>query len=257
VRFASLGSGSKGNATVIESNNTRVLIDCGFNRKHTRLRLQELELDLHDLDAVLVSHEHSDHAKGVVLVCESINKPFYATYGTARSAGWLNHPLWRCIDGNESFKIDDLSIHVVVVPHDSQEPVQFVVSDAQYKVGVLSDLGSLTTHVIDAYQNCHGLLLEANHDLQLLQQGPYPPALKRRVAGDHGHLNNQQAADLLSRLIWSGTQHVLASHISDKNNSLELVKKEFAQVLECDWQEVDAAIQGESTGWRQLTNDVE
>ncbi|HCM06588.1 MAG TPA: MBL fold metallo-hydrolase [Oceanospirillales bacterium] len=257
MRFASLGSGSKGNATVIESNNTRVLIDCGFNRKHTRLRLQELDLDLRDLDAILVSHEHSDHAKGVVLVCESINKPFYATYGTARSAGWLSHPLWRCIDGNESFKIDELSIHVVVVPHDSQEPVQFVVSDAQYKVGVLSDLGSLTPHVIDAYQNCHGLLLEANHDLQLLQQGPYPPALKRRVAGDYGHLNNQQAADLLSRLIWSGTQHVLASHISDKNNSLELVKKEFAKVLECDWQEIDAAIQGESTGWRHLTNDVE
>lgn len=252
MRFASLGSGSKGNATVIESNNTRILIDCGFNRKHTRLRLQELSLDLSDLDAILVSHEHSDHAKGVILVSESINKPFYATYGTARSAGWLDHSLWRCIDGGETFVIDDLSIQTVVVPHDSQEPVQFVVSNDQYKVGVLSDLGSLTPHVIDAYQNCHGLLLEANHDLQLLQQGAYPPALKKRVAGDYGHLNNQQAADLLSRLLWSGTQHVLASHISDKNNNLELVKKEFAQVLGCDWQDVDAAIQGQSTGWRQL-----
>ena len=89
--------------------------------------------------------------------------------------------------------------------------------------------------------------------LRLLQQGSYPPALKRRVAGDYGHLNNQQAADLLSRLLWPGIQHVLASHISDKNNSLDLVKKEFAQVLACDWQEVDAAIQGQSTGWRELT----
>ena len=94
MRFASLGSGSKGNATVIESGETRILIDCGFNRKHTRLRLQELSLDLADLDAVLVSHEHSDHAKGVVLVCESIDKPFYATYGTARSAGWIDNHLW-------------------------------------------------------------------------------------------------------------------------------------------------------------------
>ncbi|MBL4796539.1 MAG: MBL fold metallo-hydrolase [Oleispira sp.] len=252
MRFASLGSGSKGNATVIESKNTRILIDCGFNRKHTRLRLQELSLELSDLDAILVSHEHSDHAKGVVLVSESINKPFYATYGTARSAGWLDHPLWHCIDGDELFVIDDLSIQTVVVPHDSQEPVQFVVSNDQYKVGVLSDLGSLTPHVIDAYQNCHGLLLESNHDLQLLQQGAYPPALKKRVAGDHGHLNNQQAADLLSRLLWPGIQHVLASHISEKNNNIELVKKEFAQVLGCDWQDVDAAIQGQSTGWRQL-----
>jgi phosphoribosyl 1,2-cyclic phosphodiesterase len=252
VRFASLGSGSKGNATVIDSGESRILIDCGFNRKHTRLRLQELSLELADLDAILVSHEHSDHAKGVVLVCESIDKPFYATYGTARSAGWIDHPLWRCIDSHDVFQINDLKIRTVVVPHDSQEPVQFVVANEQWQVGVLSDLGSLTPHVIDAYQNCHGLLLEANHDLQLLQQGPYPPALKRRVAGNHGHLNNQQAADLLSRLIWPGMQHILASHISDKNNQLELVQKEFAQVLDIDWQQVDAAIQGESTGWREL-----
>jgi phosphoribosyl 1,2-cyclic phosphodiesterase len=255
VRFASLGSGSKGNATVIDSGKSRILIDCGFNRKHTKLRLQELSLELTDLDAILVSHEHSDHAKGVVLVCEFINKPFYATFGTARSAGWLEHPLWRCIDSHEKFQINDLKIHTVVVPHDSQEPVQFVVENEQFRVGVLSDLGSLTPHIISAYQNCHGLLLEANHDLQLLQQGPYPPALKRRVAGDYGHLNNQQAADLLSRLLWPGVQHVLASHISDKNNQLELVQKEFAQVLNCPWQKVDAAIQGQSTGWRQLVTD--
>ena len=255
MRFASLGSGSKGNATVVESNSTRILIDCGFNRKHTRLRLQELSLDLSDLDAILVSHEHGDHAKGVVLVCESINKPFYSTYGTARAAGWLDHSLWRCINGGESFVINDLSIQTVVVPHDSEEPIQFVVSSDEYKVGVLSDLGSLTPHVIDAYQNCHGLLLEANHDLQLLQQGSYPPALKMRVAGDHGHLNNQQAADLLSRLLWPGLQYVLASHISDKNNNIELVQKEFAQVLDCDWLDVDAAVQGKSTGWRQLKSD--
>ncbi len=252
MRFASLGSGSKGNATVINSGDACVLIDCGFNRKHTRLRLEELSLELSDLDAILVSHEHSDHAKGVVLVCESINKPFYSTFGTARSANWLGHPLWRCIESDECFQIGELTVQTVVVPHDSQEPVQFTVSDDQWKVGVLSDLGSLTPHVIAAYQNCHGLLIEANHDLQLLQQGAYPASLKRRVAGDHGHLNNQQAADLLSRLLWDGMQHVLASHISDKNNNLELVKKEFSAVLECDWQDVDAAIQGQSTGWRQL-----
>ncbi|MGK0249496.1 MAG: phosphoribosyl 1,2-cyclic phosphodiesterase [Oleispira sp.] len=252
MRFASLGSGSKGNSTIIDSGESRVLIDCGFNRKHTRIRLQELSLDLSDIDAILVTHEHSDHAKGVALVCESIDKPFYSTYGTARSAGWLEHPLWHCIDSHDSFKINELNIQAVVVPHDSQEPVQFVVSNSEFKIGVLSDLGSLTPYVIDAYQHCHGLLLEANHDLQLLQQGSYPPALKRRVAGDFGHLNNQQSADLLSRLLWPGIQHVLASHISDKNNQLELVQKEFAQVLRCEWQDVDAAIQGESTGWRVL-----
>lgn len=252
MRFASLGSGSKGNATVIDSGKSRVLIDCGFNRKHARIRLQELSLDLTDIDAILVSHEHSDHAKGVVHVCESISKPFYSTYGTARALGWLDHSLWRCIDSHDTFQIQDLNVKTVVVPHDSQEPVQFVVSNEQFKVGVLSDLGSLTPYVIEAYQQCHGLLLEANHDLQLLQQGAYPPSLKRRVAGDYGHLNNQQSVALLSKLLWPGIQHVLASHVSDKNNRLDIVQKEFAQVLDCDWQEVDVAIQGESTGWREL-----
>ena len=104
--------------------------------------------------------------------------------------------------------------------------MQFVVSNDKFQVGVLSDLGSLTPHVIESYQNCHGLLLEANHDLQLLQQGSYPDSLKRRVAGDYGHLNNQQSADLLSQLLWPGLQHVLASHISDKNNQIEVRKKE-------------------------------
>lgn len=252
MKFASLGSGSKGNATVIHSGNSCVLIDCGFNRKHARLRLQELSLELSDLDAILVSHEHSDHAKGVVLVCESINKPFYSTYGTARSANWLDHPLWRCIESDECFQIGDLAIQSVVVPHDSQEPVQFTVSDNHWKVGVISDLGSLTPHIISSFQKCHGLLIEANHDLQLLQQGPYPPSLKRRVAGDFGHLNNQQSSELLSQLLWNGMQYVLASHVSDKNNHPDLVRKEFASVLKCDWQEVDVAIQDQSTGWRKL-----
>ena len=132
MRFASLGSGSKGNATIIDSGKSRILIDCGFNRKHTRIRLQELSLELTDIDAILVSHEHSDHAKGVALVCESIDKPFYATYGTARSAGWLEHPLWRCIESDEHFQVNDLVIQTVVVPHDSQEPVQFVVSNDRF-----------------------------------------------------------------------------------------------------------------------------
>lgn len=252
MKFASLGSGSKGNSTVVRSGRTSILIDCGFNRKHTRLRLQELKSDLSDLDAIVVTHEHSDHAKGVALVCESVKKPFYSTYGTARAAGWLHHPLWRCIDSHTSFSVNDLEVTPVIVPHDSEEPVQFVVSDGQYKVGALSDLGSVTPHVVEGFSGCHGLLLEANHDVQLLQQGPYPPSLKVRVAGDYGHLNNLQSADLLSRIKWAGMRHIMASHISEKNNHPDIVRQSLAPVLNCSTGEVDLADQGVSSGWREI-----
>jgi len=252
VKFASLGSGSKGNATVVQTSDTCLLIDCGFNRKHTRARLQSLNLDLANLDGVVVTHEHSDHAKGVTLVCESANVPFYSTYGTAKVAGWLEHPLWKCIDSHEAFDLKGVKVQPVVVPHDSQEPVQFVVEDGQWRFGCLSDLGAVTPHVVEAYQKCDGLFLEANHDVQLLQQGPYPPSLKRRVGGDFGHLNNQQTADLLSRVLWPGMKHFLASHISEKNNQVELVKSVLAPVLVCDIADVDAAAQDSSSGWREL-----
>ena len=189
----------------------------------------------------------------MALVCESANKPFYSTYGTARAAGWLEHPLWNCIESDELFEINGLSVNPVTVPHDSQQPVQFVVHDGQWRFGAISDLGCVTPHVVREFQQCDGLFLEANHDLQLLQQGPYPPSLKRRVGGDYGHLNNHQAGDLLARIQWQGLQHFTASHISEKNNQLDLVKQILAPVLGCSEEELDAAQQDTGTGWRELS----
>jgi len=255
LRFASLGSGSKGNCTIIDSGQSRILIDCGFNRKHTLLRLQQLEVVPESIAAVFVTHEHSDHAKGVVHFCESYNIPFYATYGTAKQAGWRDHALWKCVDSHEIIKLNDLSIKPVTVPHDSLEPVQFVVSTIKWQVGVLSDLGCLTPHVIEEYSGCHGLMMEANHDVDMLQQGPYPPSLKRRVGGDYGHLSNHQAAALLARLIGPQLKHVMATHVSEKNNSIAHVKAAFAQALNCDHEAVDVADQTSVSGWRELASE--
>ena len=257
MRFVSLASGSKGNATLIDSGHTRLLIDCGLNRKHTILRLRQLSLELADIDALVVSHEHGDHSKGVVLVCESINKPFYSSYGTALAEGWLDHPLWSCIEAEQSFQLGDLCVEPVTVPHDAREPLQFVVSHQDWRVGVLSDLGSLTPRVLECYRHCHGLMLEFNYDQQLLQQGPYPPSLKRRVMGDYGHLSNEQGAHLLRRLLWPGLQHFMATHSSEKNNRESLVRQMIAPILGCTLDEVNVAEQGAPSRWFTLTSEVQ
>lgn len=234
---------------MICSGSTSLLVDCGFNRKHTLLRLQQLQFDPQNLSAVFVTHEHSDHAKGVVHVCETLQIPFYASYGTARQAKWLDHPLLKIIAGGEKVELGDMTVQAVTVPHDSVEPIQFVLNDKHFRLGILSDLGSITPHLIQAYDNCHGLMLEANHDVQLLQQGPYPPSLKRRVAGDFGHLNNQQALDLLQRLKTDQLQHFIATHISEKNNNITMVQQSFSQALSCAAKDVIFAEQDKCSDW--------
>ena len=201
MRYISLGSGSRGNATLIDSGLSCVLIDCGFSRKVLYERLEKVGVDQSRLTAVFATHEHADHAKGVLSVCEHLNIPLYASFGTAKKMQWIEHSLWQCIRGDEAVSLADLRVHPVVVPHDALEPVQFVVQHMKgHKLGILSDLGSLTPHLVAAYQGCHALQLEANHDLNLLQAGPYPPSLKRRVSGNYGHLSNEQCVEFLKRV---------------------------------------------------------
>lgn len=253
MKYASLGSGSRGNATVIEHQQQCVLVDCGFSRKVTLQRLAQLEIDSQQLQGVLVTHEHSDHAKGVQTLCEALDIPFFASFGTARKMEWLEHPLWRCIRGEQRLELIGLTIVPVVVPHDAQEPLQYVVSNPQgYKLGILSDLGSLTPHIVEHYSGCHALQVEANHDPQLLQVGPYPPSLRARVAGNYGHLNNQQCAEFVARVSWPGLKKVTAGHISEKNNDRNLVRQLLAPVLSCAPTEVALLEQDEVSPWISL-----
>lgn len=227
MRFASLGSGSKGNATIVDADSTRLLIDCGFSIKETEIRLEKLGTGPRDLNAILVTHEHADHVRGVIPLARKYDLAVYMTAGTRRA---LSPSLFsgidlNLIDSHSDFVIGDLAVTPVAVPHDAREPVQYVVrSSANLSLGVLTDLGSITAHVIQHFDGCHGLFLECNHDSEMLANGSYPASLKRRIAGDWGHLNNKQSLDLLQNIQTCQLQQLVLGHISEQNNSLAVVQ---------------------------------
>ncbi|MEJ6774080.1 MAG: MBL fold metallo-hydrolase [Porticoccaceae bacterium] len=231
MRFASLGSGSKGNATLIEWRDTCVMVDCGFSIKETTLRMAKLGKQPQDLSAILVTHEHSDHWKGVMPLANKFGIKVYLTAGCLKSRDLKNPTTdFHIIDSHTEFQVGDLTVTPVPVPHDAREPVQYLFNSLNHKLGVLTDIGSLTPHVEAQYDNCHGLLLEANHDLDMLAMGPYPAFLKDRVSGQWGHLNNQQTARLLANVDQSLIQQLVIGHISDKNNSLDKVRDAVEKV---------------------------
>lgn len=252
LRFASLGSGSSGNATVVSDGHTHILIDCGFSARETDRRLRRLQLDLPSISAVVVTHEHGDHIRGVPLIARKCGLPVYMTPGTyhARSLGAIPH--LQLIRNCESFRLGNITVQPVPVPHDAREPVQFLFFCAGKKLGVLTDLGSVNQAVLDAYQACDALLVEANHDRQMLASGPYPLALKRRVAGPWGHLSNEQTAALLEQIDTSCLQHLVVGHISRKNNSLALAQAALASLTK-PLSIAAFACQDEGFGWLELT----
>ena len=223
--IASLGSGSRGNGTLVAIGGVVFLVDCGFTLKQTEQRLARLQLSPGDLSAILVSHEHSDHIAGVAALSHRYSIPVYASYGTMK-----NSPKeFNCntFDGDILFDLAGVTVNPVVVPHDAREPTQFVFMHEGMRIGVLSDLGSVTPHVAKQFADCNYLLLEANHDRAMLQRGSYPPALKRRVGGDLGHLSNTQAVELLSQIVHPEL-HVVIGHVSEQNNDVNLVESLFA-----------------------------
>lgn len=229
-RFASLGSGSKGNGTLVQwldsqGNKGALLIDCGFSAKEAVIRLERLGLTASDLSAVLVTHEHGDHIKGVAPLARRFKLPVYMTSGTFHSKDLGELPALHLIEGYQPFAIGDLQITPVAVPHDAREPCQFIFELNSKRLGVLTDLGSISDHVETSFQDCDALVMEANHDPMMLASGPYPPTLKRRVGGPWGHLSNQQTALFLERCDLSRLQHLVVAHISLTNNSLELAQQ--------------------------------
>ena len=200
LKLASAGSGSKGNATLIASDATMVLVDCGFPAKELMSRLNRLGITIDEIDAILVTHEHADHIAGVAAVSRAARAPVYATHGTQQSGRLENSFEFVEIASDSVFTVGDIQVSAVTVPHDAREPVQFRFQNEDSVVGVLTDLGSITPHVVRAFSDCELLLLEFNHDLDQLKRGPYPASLKRRVSGDYGHLTNRQAMTLLQQL---------------------------------------------------------
>lgn len=222
MRFASLGSGSKGNATLVEAGNTRVLIDCGFSCAETEKRLARLALRPTDLAAILVTHEHSDHISGVAGLSRRYQLPVWMTAGTEAAHKGRKLADYRCINSHRAFRVGDLRVQPFPVPHDAREPCQFVFSDGRSRLGLLTDVGSITPHLLQALDQLDALILECNHDPGMLAAGPYPPTLKQRVGGPLGHLSNQQASEIIRNISTARLQHLVAAHISEKNNQPDL-----------------------------------
>ena len=222
MRMTSLGSGSQGNCTLIEDGDTCVLVDLGFTLKETEKRLQRVGRAAVDISAILVTHEHSDHIHGVAAFARKHKTPVFLTPGTHDKKRMGVIPNLNMINCHRPFEVGSLGIEPVAVPHDAREPCQYVISSGNVSIGVLTDLGHITPHVERHYEQCDALLLECNHDLRMLADGPYPYHLKQRVGGGHGHLNNEQAAGLLRTINLSRLQHLVISHISGKNNAPQL-----------------------------------
>jgi len=226
MRFASLGSGSQGNAHLIETNGCRILVDCGFPAREIERRLGMLSVAADTLDAVLITHEHTDHIRGLGPLARRYKLPTWMTAGTYAGAVCGNLPELHTIDSHAGgFILGDLEIHPYPVPHDSREPCQFTFHSGGLRLGLLTDLGHITPHVVQSLSGCDSLILEFNHDLAMLASGPYPPRLQARVGGSHGHLNNRQSVELLSCLGVERLQHLVAAHLSEKNNTQELVRE--------------------------------
>jgi len=256
LRFASLGSGSKGNCLVVEAGASRVLLDCGLSPRETEKRLGKLGLAPSDLAGILLTHEHDDHAGQAYAFARQHDLPVWLTYGTqvamTESGKQAGEVLTHTIHGRAAFAVGDLQVLPYTVPHDAREPVQFVLSDGAFRLGVLTDIGASTAHVEATLSGCDALVLECNHDLDLLWGGGYPKWLKERIAGPFGHLSNAAAGQLLASLDRSRLQHVIAAHLSLQNNRADFARAALAGAMGCaeDW--IGLSTQDEGFAWRDL-----
>jgi phosphoribosyl 1,2-cyclic phosphodiesterase len=253
IRFASLGSGSEGNGLLVEAGRSRVLLDCGFSVAETVRRLGRLGVAPETLDAILVTHEHDDHVGGVGRFSRRFGTPVYLTYGTHAAAGCGELGETVVIDSHTPFAVGDLEVMPYPVPHDAREPTQFVFGDGAVRLGVLTDAGEPTPHIEQMLSGLDALVLECNHDLTLLRNSAYPERLKERISGRLGHLDNGQAAQILSGIDRSGLQHVVAAHLSQKNNRPELAIDALAGALGCEPGWVSVATQAHGFDWRCVT----
>jgi len=237
MRFCSLGSGSTGNATLVEarSGNTvsRVLIDCGFSLRELDRRLARAGLASTDIDAVFVTHEHGDHVGCALTLARRHQVPLWTSRGTWCAIGEPELPegLLRFARDLEPIAVGDLELLPYTVPHDANEPLQLRIGDGAVRLGVLTDVGSMTQHLLAQLQDCDALLLECNHDRSMLANSSYPASLKARIAGRLGHLANDTAAEILAGCMHLGLKHLVAAHLSERNNRPALAQAALASVL--------------------------
>ena len=257
MRFASLGSGSAGNSLVVKVHHTTLMLDCGFGLKETLSRLGRLSVDPSTLTGIVITHEHDDHAGGVFKLAAKYKIPVWLTYGTLKMVSRYmpnQHDIQlNVVDSHTPFAINDIQVQPYPVPHDAREPVQCVFTDGNHQLGVLTDVGRSTPHIEDQLSGCKALVLDCNHDASMVQAGPYSWSLKQRVGGDLGHLENSDSANILSKLDNSQLQHIVAAHLSAKNNTPKLAQMALAKVLGCEEDWIGVADQMIGFDWRVIS----
>lgn len=260
LRFKNLGSGSTGNATLVQASGirtSRLLVDCGIGLKHLSLRLaQAVPSEDTPVDAIFITHEHSDHIGCARQFAQRHRIPVWMSRGTYEALGSPDFDgLLRIAADGQSIDLGELQVTPFTVPHDAREPLQLSCTDGNAKLGVLTDLGHATAHVLAHLAGCHALLLECNHDADLLAKSSYPAFLKKRVGGRYGHLSNATAAEISAALAHAGLKHVVAAHLSAQNNSPSLALEALHSTTAPLWggPELSVAHPIDGTPWLQVT----
>lgn len=239
MRLVSIASGSSGNCIYVGSDDTHILIDAGISNKRIEQGLNEIGLSGSDITGIAITHEHSDHTKGLGVLARKHGIPIYATENTLqeidgmKSLGAYPRELFRAIQPDVDFEVGDLTIKPFHIDHDAVDPVAYRVQQGGKSVAVATDMGHFDQYTIDHLLDLDALLLESNHDVNMLQTGPYPYYLKQRILGNHGHLSNENAGRLLNYILHDNMKHILLGHLSKENNydalAYETVRLEINQ----------------------------
>lgn len=228
MRLCSIASGSSGNCIYVGSDSTHLLVDTGISKKRIEESLAELEVKGEELNGILITHEHSDHVQGLGVFCRKYEVPIYATKGTiegicaCKTLGKMPEGLFHKISIDEMFAIGELMIKPFAISHDANEPTGFRIEKAEKAVAVATDLGVYDDYIIENLKGLDAVVLEANHDVHMVEVGPYPYPLKRRVLGDYGHLSNELSGRLLCSILHDNMKHIVLGHLSRENNFPEL-----------------------------------
>lgn len=233
LKLYSIISGSSGNCSLLTDGKTNILIDCGTSGKRATEALESLSIPASRINAIVVSHEHIDHTKGVGILSRKFNIPIYATNGTHAKSdfGKIDDSLIFEISPDVTYDIAGLGITPFSIPHDAADPCGFIITDGHTKFATATDMGVMTSAILSRISGCESILLESNHDIDMLRFGEYPYALKQRILSDVGHLSNKAAAATAVELVKRGTKHLMLGHLSDKNNLPDIAQMETYNML--------------------------
>jgi len=248
MNFVSIASGSSGNCIYVGTDNTHVIVDAGISGKRIETGLNSIGIKADELSGIMITHEHADHIQGLGVMARRYGIPIYATKGTiegifeSKSIGDIPKELFVEINADKQFCINDLSINPVSISHDAKEPVAYRINNGNRSVGVCTDLGVFNDYIVDSFRGVNSILIEANHDVNMLQVGRYPYQLKRRILSDKGHLSNENSGRLLCRLLHDDLSTIMLGHLSEENNLAELAYETVRLEImmdECKYQPED------------------